>query len=166
MTESKVSLWQRWIIRPIIQQLTQGVSPSKIAQAAAYGITLGVFPILGSNTLLTVLVGIPLRLNQPILQTFKTLVYPLQWTSLLGFYRVGEWLFKAPHVSLHIPTMMKRFFTEPGPFFKDYGMTAFYGITVWCLFAPVVGLIIYFLTKLLVENLASLKKSSPISAST
>jgi uncharacterized protein (DUF2062 family) len=165
MTEPRASLWQRWVIRPVIQQLTQGVSPSKIAQAIAYGMTLGVFPILGSTTLLTVLVGVPLRLNQPILQAFKTLTYPMQWVSLLGFYHTGEWLFKAPHVSIHIPTMMTRFFAEPGPFFKDYGMTALYGITVWCLLAPVIGLIIYFVTKLLVEKLASLKNSRLIPAS-
>jgi uncharacterized protein (DUF2062 family) len=165
MTELKASLWQRWIIRPILQQLTQGVSPSKIAQAIAYGITLGVFPILGSTTLLTLLVGVPLKLNQPILQAFKTLTYPMQWASLLGFYRAGEWLFNAPHVSIHIPTMMKRFFTEPGPFFRDYGMTALYGIAVWCILAPLVGLIFYFVTKLLVEKLASLKNSRPLPAS-
>jgi uncharacterized protein (DUF2062 family) len=141
------------------------VSPSKIAQAIAYGMTLGVFPILGSTTLLTLLVGVPLRLNQPILQAFKTLTYPMQWASLLGFYRAGEWLFNAPHVSIHIPTMMKRFFAEPGPFFRDYGMTALYGIAVWCLLAPAVGLIIYFVTKLLVEKLATLKNSRSLPAS-
>jgi uncharacterized protein (DUF2062 family) len=165
MTAYKASLWQRWIIKPILRQLTQGVSPSKIAQAIAYGITLGVFPILGSTTLLTLVVGVPLQLNQPLLQAFKTLTYPMQWASLLGFYRAGEWLFNAPHVSIHIPTMMKRFFTEPGPFFRDYGRTALYGISVWCMLAPVVGLIIYFVTKWLVEKLASLKNPHPISAS-
>lgn len=157
MIEPKASLWQRWIIQPILKQLTQGVSPTKIAQAISYGITLGVFPILGSNTLLTLLVGVPLQLNQPILQVFKTLTYPVQWVMLLGFYRAGEWLFNAPHVSIHIPTMMKRFFSEPGPFFRDYGMTALYGITVWCLLAPIAGWLIYLITKYLVEKLASLR---------
>lgn len=161
MTPHKPSLWQRWIIRPILQQLTQGVTPPKIALAIAYGITLGLFPILGSNTLLTVAVGIPMQLNQPILQAFKTLTYPFQWATILGFYRAGEWLFNAPHVSIHIPTMIKRFFAEPGPFFRDYGMTALYGIAVWCLLAPVVGLLIYFSTTIMIEKLASLKKAQP-----
>ncbi len=159
MIGQKASLWQRWITQPILQQLTQGVSPPKIAQAISYGITLGLFPILGSNTILTLAVGVPLRLNQPILQVFKTLTYPFQWVTVLGFYRAGEWLFNAPHVSIHIPTMMKRFFAAPGPFFKDYGMTALYGIAVWCLLAPAVGWLIYFITKIMVEKLASLKKT-------
>ena len=152
-------MFQRWIIRPVITQLTQGVTPRKISQAMAWGVTLGVFPILGSNTLLTLLIGVPLRLNQPVLQAFKTAAYPLQWASLLGFYRAGEWLFDAPHVSIHIPTMMQRFFDEPGPFFRDYGMTALYGIVAWFIIAPLLFALAYGVALPLVERLASLLRS-------
>ena len=149
------SLWRRWVIDPVVQQLTQGTSPSKIAQAIAYGLTLGIFPIIGSTTLLSLLVGIPLKLNQTILQTFKALVTPLQWALVLGFYRLGERLFDAPHVTLSIPQMMERFFAEPGPFFRDYGMTALYGIAVWCLIAPVLLASVYFITKPLIQGLSN-----------
>lgn len=154
-TPVRESFWKRWVVRPIVQQLTQGTSPSKIAQATAYGVTLGIFPIIGSTTLLSLIVGIPLKLNQPILQTFKALVTPLQWALVLGFYRLGERLFDAPHVSLSIPKMMERFFTEPGPFFRDYGMTALYGIAVWCLIAPLLLAAIYFITRPLIQGLAN-----------
>jgi len=159
MSDKKTSAWRRWVIDPILKQLTQGISPAKISQAIAFGLTLGVFPIIGSNTLLTILVGVPLKLNQPILQAFKTLAYPFQWTLLLAFYRAGEWLFNAPHVSIHIPTMMERFFSEPGPFFRDYGMTALYGIAVWCLIAPPLMAILYFSTKPLIEAMARRPKA-------
>lgn len=162
MNEVKPSAWRRWVLLPIKQQLTQGTRPAKIAQAIAFGVALGIFPIIGSNTLLTLLVGIPLKLNQPILQVFKTLTYPLQWTLLLAFYRAGEWLFNAPHVSIHIPSMIERFFAEPGPFFRDYGMTALYGVIVWFLLAPVILAILYFSTKPLIERLAQ-RTSAPTS---
>lgn len=156
-TVAKDSLWRRWVLNPIFQQLTQGISSAKIAQAIAYGMTIGIFPIIGSTTFLTVLVGIPLKLNQPILQVFKTLVYPLQWAFLLAFYRVGEWLFHAPHVTINIQHMMQRFFAEPIPFFRDYGMTALYGIAVWCLIAPFLITLIYLMIKPLIERLARLR---------
>ena len=164
MKEEKPNAWRRWVVNPILQQLTQGTSPAKISQAIAYGLVLGIFPIIGSNTLLAFLAGIALNLNQPVLQVFKTLAYPLQWTLILGFYRAGEWLFNAPHVSIHIPSMIERFFAEPGPFFRDYGMTALYGIAVWCLVAPALLAVIYFSTKPLIEHLASrtsLRPSTP-----
>jgi len=150
-----ISFWKRWVIRPMAQQLTQGTSPHKIAQALAFGLTLGIFPIIGSTTLLALLVGIPMKLNQPVLQAFKVLAYPLQWMSVLGFYRLGEMLYGAPHVSLSIPKMMERFFAEPGPFFRDYGMTAVYGITVWCLVAPALLFSLYAITRPLIQSLAA-----------
>jgi uncharacterized protein (DUF2062 family) len=149
------TLWTRWVVRPVVQQLTQGTSPHKIAQALAFGLTLGIFPILGSTTLLTLLVGVPMRLNQPVLQAFKMLAYPLQWMSVLGFYRLGESLFGVPHVTLSIPRMMERFFAEPGPFFRDYGMTALYGITVWCLMAPVLLVVLYAVSRPFIDRLAA-----------
>lgn len=142
------------MVGPIVRQLTQGISPHKISQAAAAGLTLGIFPIIGSTTLLTLLVGIPLKLNQPVLQAFKSLAIPLQWATVLGFYRLGEMLYGAPHVSLSIPRMMERFFAEPGPFFRDYGMTAVYGITVWCISAPFFALVIYYLMMPIVTSMA------------
>jgi uncharacterized protein (DUF2062 family) len=148
------SPWKRWVVQPIVQQLTQGTSPPKIAQAVSFGITLGIFPIIGSTTLLSLLVGVPMKLNQPVLQAFKTLAYPLQWSLVLGFYRVGEMLYGAPHVSLSIPKMIQRFFAEPGPFFRDYGMTALYGITVWCLIAPLLIFLLHVITRPLIQGLA------------
>jgi uncharacterized protein (DUF2062 family) len=152
--EGQQGFLRRWVVQPIWQQLTQGVTPRKLAQALAWGLTVGIFPILGSTTLLAFCVGVPLRLNQPVLQAFKVLATPLQWSLLLGFYRAGEWLFQAPHVSIHIPTMMKRFFAEPGPFFRDYGMTALYGMAVWCLVAPLVLGLTYVVALPLIEGLA------------
>ena len=87
---AKRGLWARWVVRPVRVQLTQGLSVPQAARAIAYGLTLGIFPIIGATTALTLLVGLPLRLNQPILQAFKTVALPLQWVTILGFYRLGE----------------------------------------------------------------------------
>src|SRR5262245_35096989 len=86
------SFWRRRLIGPIVGQLTQGVTPEKIALTVALGIALGVFPILGSSTVLCVIAGILIRLNQPIIQAVNYLVYPLQLVLLIPFYRAGEHL--------------------------------------------------------------------------
>ena len=148
------SLFARMILRPIRQQLTQGTSPHKVAQAIAFGLTLGIFPIIGSTTLLTLAFGIPLQLNQPILQVFKTLATPLQWVFILGFYRLGERLFQATPVSLSIPTMLSEFGEAPLPFFMKYGLTALYGVAVWCLIAPFLIAALHFTIKPLIQRFA------------
>ena len=100
------------------------------------------------------MVGIPLQLNQPILQAIKTFAVPLQWALILGFYRLGEALFQATPVSLSIPTMMSEFTAAPGSFFIKYGMTALYGVTVWCLLAPLLIAAIHFTSKPLISKMA------------
>lgn len=72
------SLWRRWVMKHVIAQLTQGTSPGKVAQAIAFGVTIGLFPLLGTPTLISLAVGILMKLNQPVLQVFRELTYPLQ----------------------------------------------------------------------------------------
>lgn len=150
----RASIWRRWVYEPIRQQLTQGTSPHKIAQAIAFGVTIGIFPIIGSTTLISLMIGVPLKLNQPILQAFKTLATPLQWALILGFYRVGEWAFHIEPVSLSIPVMIEEFAAAPGPFFAKYGITALGGIGVWIIALPFMLAAIYFSTRPLIEAMA------------
>ena len=55
LAATKDGLFRRWVMGPIIRQLTQGTSPHKVAQAIAFGITLGIFPIIGTTTLLSLM---------------------------------------------------------------------------------------------------------------
>jgi uncharacterized protein (DUF2062 family) len=149
------SLWRRWVMKPVIAQLTQGTSPGKVAQAIAFGITIGLFPLLGTPTLISLAVGIPMKLNQPVLQVFRELTYPLQLASVLLFMRAGETLFGAEHVPLSIPMLMERFFASPGQFMADFGMIGLYAVAVWALIAPALLGLIYFISKPLVERLSN-----------
>lgn len=156
MTEpvQRESLWRRWVVKPVMAQLAQGTTPSKIAQAIAFGVTTGIFPLLGATTILGLGVGILLKLNQPVLQVFRELVYPVQLASILLFMRAGESLFGAEHVPLSIPMMMERFFAAPGQFLKDFGMIGLYGVVVWLLLAPLLLGVVYFISKPLIEKLS------------
>lgn len=148
------SLWRRWVVKPVMAQLTQGASPSKIAQAIAFGVTTGVFPLLGTTTILSLAVGIPLKLNQPVLQIFRELVYPLHLATLLVFMRAGETLFGAEHVPLSIAMLTERFFADPAGFMADFGMIGLYGVVVWLLVAPLLLGAVYFISRAVLEKAA------------
>ena len=148
------SLWRRWVAKPVLAQLTQGTSPSKIAQAIAFGVTTGVFPLLGTTTLVSLAIGIPLKLNQPVLQIFRELVYPVHLATLLVFMRAGETLFGAEHVPLSIPMLTERFFADPGRFMAEFGMIGLYGIAVWLLIAPLLLGTVYFVSRAILEKAA------------
>ncbi len=155
------SLWRRWVLKPILNQLSQGTDPSKIAQAIAFGVTVGVFPLLGCTILMSLLFGVPLKLNQPILQVFREIVYPIHLATILLFIRAGEHLFGVEHTPLALSEMVKDFYASPSKFMANFGMLGVYAISVWALMAPVLLAIIYYSSKPLIVRLAQRFGSRP-----
>jgi uncharacterized protein (DUF2062 family) len=138
------SWWRRRIVTPVLGQLKQGATPEKLALTIALGFALGVFPILGSATLLCGLAAWMLRLNQPVIQLVNYLAYPAQLALLIPTYRAGSDLFGIPHIPLSISFILERFRADVGQFFADFGMIAVRGIIVWLLVAPFVVAAIYY----------------------
>ncbi len=120
----------------------------------ALGLTLGVFPILGSTMLLCGLAAVLLRLNQPIIQLVNYFAYPLQFLLIIPFYQAGEMLFRQTPVPLSISLLFERFRADAWQFMKDFGQIAAQGIAVWCLLAPVVVATIYFVVRPPLRSLA------------
>lgn len=150
--------WRERVLGLVLAQLTQGVTPQKIALTIALGLTLGIFPILGSTTLLCAVVAFWLKLNQPVIQLVNWLAYPLQFALLLPFFRMGEWLLRAPRISFSIPELLRKFQEAPGNFMREFGMTGVHGIIAWLLIAPFLTALIYFLLLPPLKKLAQLKK--------
>ncbi len=136
--------WRRRVLAPVISQLRQGTTPQKMALTLAAGCVLGVFPILGSTTLLCALIAAAFGLNQPVIQAVNYLMYPAQIALLFPLYRAGEWLFRQPPVPLFSLTeLTSRFWNSPGQFFLDYGLVAVYGMVVWALIAVPLAALLY-----------------------
>lgn len=149
------SWWQRRVLAPILAQLRQGITPRQIAFTLAIGAVLGIFPLLGTTTVLCALVGMALRLNQPIIQLVNYLVYPLQIALLFPFYRAGEWLFDREPVPLFSVTeLAQRFAADPLQFTLDYGLVALLGALVWLLMAPLLFGALYLLLRAPMQALA------------
>lgn len=157
------SWWRRRIVAPIVAQLSQGITPQQIAFTLAAGSVIGIFPVLGTTTLLCGLFGLALRLNQPIIQLVNYLVYPVQIALLFPFYRAGEWLFGlTPVPLLSITELAQRFAADPVQFFADYGLVALCAAAVWLLLAPLLTGALYVVLRGPLQALASgLRRSRP-----
>jgi uncharacterized protein (DUF2062 family) len=151
--------WRRRVVDVVLAQLRQGITPQKIALTVAVGATLGLFPILGSTTLLCFLAGIILRLNQPIIQAVNYLMYPLQITGIYFFIRTGEWLTRTPPLPFSIPGLLQQFRAAPLHFFQEFGMTALRGVLAWVLIAPLVAAVLYFALPPVLRRLAALRSA-------
>lgn len=81
--------------QPILNLLRQGTSPEKLSLSMASGAVIGIFPVLGSTTLICAAIAIVFRLNLPAIQLANYLVYPLQIALLIPFVSFGAFLFGA-----------------------------------------------------------------------
>lgn len=131
------SFWRRRFVRPIVGQLTQGGSPRKIALTLALGFALGVFPIIGATSLLCVLVGAAMKLNQPLLQAANWAAAAAQLPLILFFVRFGENVVGADPMPLAPTELVAEFNASPSAFMRRFGVTGLHGILGWTLLAPV-----------------------------
>lgn len=138
--------WQRHVIDPIAAQLTQGITPAKIALTFSVGSALALFPIFGTTTLLCLLAGVLLKLNQPIIQLVNMLCATIHFPLIVFLFRMGHWMFGVPytHVSLGmLHHMLDTFWEDPTKFFERFGVAALHAIAAWAIIAPLWMLVIY-----------------------
>lgn len=151
--------WRRWVVNPVTKQLNQGSSPEKLAWTIAFSVTLGIFPIMGTTTMMCLLFGWLLKLNQPLLHIFKTFTYPLHLALILVFIHVGQKMHGVPPITDSIPQMLVRFQQDPMQFARDFGLAAWHGITAWLLIAPPLTLAIRFISLPLIKPLVRRKEA-------
>ncbi len=142
LAEDKPCWWRRWLVEPVIGQLICGIPPERLAWTIAAGMVLGVFPVMGTTTLVCLFSGWAFGLNQPVLHVFRAVVYPLHLMLILVFIHLGERLFGAPLLSFSIPELMGKFKESPLGFCREFGVAAFQGVVAWMVVAPFAAVLI------------------------
>jgi len=146
------------LIRPIVQLLTQGITPEKIALSLAFGFMLGIFPVLGTTSLLCLLAAMLFRLNLPAVQLVNVLVNPLWFALLIPFIRAGERLFGVPPLAMTASQILA---LANAGFLHSIGvlwLTALRAAAAWLLVGPL-GIVVLYL--ILVPMVRRLGPSGP-----
>lgn len=162
--EPRRTFWQRRVRDPIVAQLTQGITPEKIALTIAIGSACALFPVLGTTTLLCFLAALSLRLNQPIIQLINQALWPLHVPVIVLCVRIGEAMFGVPHQQ-HFVREMRLFWSEPSPsfwehlrgFFYHFGPTAWHAIVAWAVMAPAYVIAVYLITCPIMRSVARIR---------
>ncbi len=139
--------WHRKIIEPIIALLKQGISYRKIALSIALGVSLGIFPVLGTSTILCVVAAVIFRLNLLAIQLVNYLVYPLQLLLLIPFFRAGELLLSDARVTVTLNTVVESFKADWLEALNLLWETLMHAAVVWLLISPILTLLMYHLLK-------------------
>jgi uncharacterized protein (DUF2062 family) len=147
---------QERLVHPILQLLTQGITPEKIALSLAFGIMLGVFPVLGTTTILCLLAALLFRLNLVAVQLVNFLVYPLWFALLIPFVRIGERLFGAPPFPMTGSQMLALAHTSLLHSISVLWLTALRAAAAWMLIGPPAIIALYVILLPIVRRMAKI----------
>lgn len=135
---------RKYITNMLVQALSQGITPRKLALTCALGVVIGIFPVFGTTTLLCLGLAILFRLNIPIIQFVNYLVAPLQLLLIIPFIKIGTYVFRLnpfPYTSDQLLSMFRNDFWL---LIRETGLALTIGIGVWIILSiPLFVLLFY-----------------------
>lgn len=141
---AKQSWWRRWFIEPIRKQLVQGTSPESLAWAAAVGVSVGIVPVIGTVSPISITVCFFSKLNQVVCHLFTRVMLPFHFALIIPFIQLGQQLWGAEPIEVTVAEMGEQFSASPMAFVTDFGLIALRGFSVWLLVAPVVLVVVRY----------------------
>ncbi|MHB8800263.1 MAG: DUF2062 domain-containing protein [Thermoanaerobaculia bacterium] len=134
-----IEFLRRRLVRPVVEQLTQGLSPDSIALTIAIGLAIAVIPVVGTTTLLCTTAAIALRLNQPLIQAINYLSFPLQLAFIVPYLKLGRLLFGGPAIRMSAEELAAFVTSRPGEAFEVLWRVTLQAVGAWALTAPLIA---------------------------
>jgi len=154
--------WQRRVRDPLVALFTQGITPDKVALTLGVGTACSLLPFLGLTSLLNLIVGLWLRLNQPLLQTLNQLLGAVQLIMILVYVRLGEWVWQAQGDRFTITEVLQVFRDASiGEFLQRFGWAGVHAFTAWALTAPLLIAAVTYGARPALRRLASKRLARP-----
>jgi uncharacterized protein (DUF2062 family) len=139
-------------LEPIKKLLIQGTSPKMIAIAIAGALVIGMFPVLGSTTLLCTLFALTFRLNLPLVQLVNFSVYPLQLILVIPFMKLGETIFGFEKLKYGFNEIVKMIGNDTLHAIAVLWNVTMQAIGAWLLFTPLFALLIYLIMHAILKS--------------
>lgn len=142
-------------LEPVKSLLTQGITPEKLAFSITGALLIGLFPVLGSTTILCTVFALVFRLNLPIIQLVNFTVYPLQLLLLIPFMQMGDMIFGFEKLYLGLNDISKIIRDEGFNSIVILWNITMQAIGAWFIIVPVFGIVLYYLLKILLNKISS-----------
>jgi len=147
------SFFNRRVTEPLLATLNRGVTPERIAVSLSLGIVLGVFPALGTTSLLCFAASLVFRLNLPAIQLTNIAAYPLQVLLLIPFVKLGEKLFGVPPGTLSLGQVVALIEANALNAIRTLWVATMHAIVAWLLVGVPTALLLYFVFAAMLRRL-------------
>lgn len=131
------SLWQRWIVTPVVGLLKHGADPDRLAWSLALGVVIGINPLLGSTTLVVLAFAAVFRLNLVASQVGNHAMYPLQLLLFPVFIKLGSLIFHTDKLPIHGKELFEAVKRHPWDTTKLLWTWEWHALIVWAVLAAI-----------------------------
>jgi uncharacterized protein (DUF2062 family) len=143
-----------WIYRrvalPILALLRMGASPEKLAWSIAAGLLIGINPILGSTTVLCLVMAFVFRLNVAASQIGNHIVYPIEILLVIPFIHLASRIFHTEPMPLSANELLHAAREHPVDLTRRLWLWEWHAFLLWIILAAVaIPLLALILTPLL-----------------
>lgn len=148
-----MKLRERKFAKLLLELLSEGITPHKLALSVTLGVVLGVTPVLGATTILCAVAAVIFRINLPLIQIVNYLVYPLQLLLLIPFIQAGQRLFRQPPLPLSLVQLTALLHVS---FWHTLAMLWSYtlhGLVAWLILGGMATIIIYIVLRPILRHL-------------
>ena len=125
----------RRVIKPLLDILRMGCSPRRLAWSVAIGLAVGLNPLIGSTTLVSLATAGIFRLNLVASQLAAHLVYPLEVALFFVFIRLGDRIFHTGRMPLHREAILSAFRHHPWNTTRLLWTWEWHALAVWAVVA-------------------------------
>lgn len=136
----------------VINSLSGGFTPKKVALTVAMGMVFGTVPFAVSTLLCTV-AGILFRLNQPLIQFINFLVFPLQILFFIPYLKIGEVLLGQKTIPLNYFEIKEIFELPLKLFILKLGKAIIFALTGWVIVSPIIFILTFKISLFLIKRI-------------
>jgi uncharacterized protein (DUF2062 family) len=140
-----MAFFKEKIVQPLLGFLKQGVTPKKMALTLSLGLVFGIFPVIGTTTLICTALALAFRLNMAIMQLANYLAYPLQIIFLIPFLTLGTKVFGSENKHFSLEQMLEMFGNDFWTALQSLGMSQLYAVLIWAFFSLPLGFLVYII---------------------
>ncbi len=152
MKAKLIKIWEK--LKAILKQ---GLTPKQLALSIVVSTLVSIFPVFGISTIVLTFIALPFKLNLPIMIALSYVVEPLKLIVIIPFINIGGRVFGAEHTLLSFEAIKASYEISFFNTIKSLSFELLCGTIGWLFTAVPLGIMLYFVLKMILTYLGKLK---------
>jgi hypothetical protein len=135
MPDSAPPTHHSWIYRrgvlPILALLRMGASPRSLAWSIAVGLVIGINPLFGTTTIISLAIALAFRLNVVASQLANHAAWLLEIVLVVPFIRLGARVFRTAPLPMSPHVFLQAARREPMVLIRQLWLWEWHALVVW-----------------------------------